>query len=92
MYTIAQGEAVTHPELLKQLSEVSQATGGSAFVIHNAGEVRGVFERISQDLQHGYFFLFQPGSPEGREWHPIDVTVRGASGLKIRAREGYYPE
>lgn len=92
VYTIAQGEAVTHPELLKQLSEVSQATGGSAFVIHNAGEVRGVFERISQDLQHGYFFLFQPGSPEGREWHPIDVTVRGASGLKIRAREGYYPE
>jgi Ca-activated chloride channel family protein len=92
VYTIAQGEALSHPDLLKQLADVSRATGGSAFVIHNAAEVRGVFEKISQDLQHGYFFLFQPAPAEGQEWRSIDVRVRASGAFKIRAREGYYPE
>jgi hypothetical protein len=43
-------------------------------------------------LRHGYFFLFQPASSEGRDWRGIEVRVRGAAGLKIRAREGYFPE
>jgi len=92
VYTIAQGEALSHPELLKQLADVSRATGGSAFAIHNAAEVRAVFERISQDLQHGYFFLFQPAPAEGQEWRSIDVKIRASGAFKIRAREGYYPE
>ena len=65
VYTVAQGAALTNPEFLKQLSGVSQATGGVAYAIHNPGEIRGVFESISQDLLHTYFFAFQPAP--GRE-------------------------
>jgi len=92
VYTIAQGSAVTHRALLEQLAEVSRATGGSPFVIRNTAEVRGVFEKISQDLQHGYFFLFQPAPADDHEWRSIDVKVKATGSLKVRAREGFFPE
>jgi Ca-activated chloride channel family protein len=92
VYTIAQGEALRNPEFLKQLSNVSQSTGGAAYVIHGASEIREVFEGISQDLQHGYFFAFRPSPGDDRAWRAIEVQVRGSKGYKIRAREGYYPQ
>jgi Ca-activated chloride channel family protein len=92
IYTIAQGSALGHPELLKQLSGVSKTTGGVAFAIHGPGEIREVFEAVSQDLMHGYLITFQPPPAEGHTWHAIDVVLRGMKGRKVRAREGYYPD
>jgi Ca-activated chloride channel homolog len=92
VYTVAQGAALTNPEFLKQLSGVSQATGGAAYAIHNPGEIRGVFESISQDLLHTYFFAFQPAPAENHEYRRIEVTIRGSKQYKVRAREGFYPE
>ena len=92
IYTIAQGSALQHPELLKQLAGVSKTTGGVAFAIHGPAEIRDVFEAVSQDLMHGYMITFQPPPAEGHTWHPIEVTLSGAKGRKVRAREGYYPE
>jgi VWFA-related protein len=92
IYTIAQGTALTSPALLKQLSTVSKSTGGVAFAIHGPSEIREVFEAVSQDLMHGYLITFQPPSAEGHTWHPIEVTLSGVKGRKVRAREGYYPE
>jgi len=91
VYTIAQGEALLHPEYLKQLEGISKSTGGVAFKIQNPNEIGGVFEKVSEDLSHGYLLSFQP-SAEGHVWRPIEVGVRGAKGQKVRAREGYYPE
>jgi len=92
IYTIAQGSALSHPELLKQLSTVSKTTGGVSFVIREPSEIRSVFEAVSQDLLHGYLITFQPPSAEGHTWHPIDVRVAGPKNRKVRAREGYFPE
>ena len=92
IYTIAQGSALNSPVLLKQLSTVSKATGGVAFAIHGPAEIREVFETVSEDLMHGYLITFQPPSAEGHNFHPIDVTLSGAKGRKVRAREGYYPD
>jgi len=92
VYTIAQGAALTNPEFLKQLAGVSQATGGASYAIHNPGEIRGVFESVSQDLLHTYFFAFQPAPAENREYRRIQVTIRGSKQYKVRAREGFYPE
>ncbi len=92
VYTIAQGAALTNPEFLKQLSGVSQATGGAAYAIHNPAEIRGVFENVSQDLLHTYFFAFQPAPAENHEYRRIEVTIRGSKPYKVRAREGFYPE
>jgi VWFA-related protein len=92
IYTIAQGSALNSPPLLKQLSTVSKATGGVAFAIHGPAEIREVFETVSEDLMHGYLITFQPPSAEGHNFHPIEVTLSGAKGRKVRAREGYYPD
>jgi VWFA-related protein len=92
IYTIAQGSALQHPELLRQLAGVSKTTGGVAFAIHGPSEIRAVFEAVSQDLMHGYMITFQPPSAEGHTWHPIEVMLSGAKTHKVRAREGYYPE
>jgi Ca-activated chloride channel homolog len=92
VYTIAEGAALTNPEYLKQLAGVSQSTGGESFAIHNRGEIHGVFEKISEDLLHTYFFAFRPEGAEKHEYRPIEVRVSGGRNLKVRAREGYYPE
>ncbi|MDP8979424.1 MAG: VWA domain-containing protein, partial [Acidobacteriota bacterium] len=92
VYTIAQGSAVKHPVFLKQLAGISKATGGASFVISDPKEIRGVFERVSEDLAHGYLIEFQPPPSNDHAWHNIQLVVAGPKKLKIRVREGYYPE
>lgn len=92
VYTIAQGEAISHPEFLKQLAAVSNATGGVSFAIREPREIRGVFEKVSADLTHGYLLEFQPVPAEDRAWRTIEVELKSAKRYKIRARDGYYPE
>jgi VWFA-related protein len=92
VYTIAQGDALESPELLKQLAGVSRATGGEAFTIRTAGEMSAVFESVSRDLTHGYLFAFPPAVTGERGWRAIEVKLRAPHGRKVRAREGYYAE
>lgn len=91
VYTIAQGDALASPDLLKQLANLSQATGGVTFTIHSPIEIEKVFESITEDLMHGYLLAFQPPATEDRTWRPIEVKMRSPRAHKIRAREGYYP-
>ncbi|MFY9728390.1 MAG: VWA domain-containing protein [Bryobacteraceae bacterium] len=91
IYTIAQGDALESPDLLKQLTNLSQATGGVAFTIHSPTEIEKVFESITEDLMHGYLLAFQPHATEDRTWRPIEVRMRSPRGHKIRARLGYFP-
>ena len=88
IYTIAQGHALGHPSLLKELSGMSQATGGLAFRIGSAAEIGRVFDSVLQDLLHGYLLAFQPAAGEGHAWRKIEVQAPG----NVRAREGYFPE
>lgn len=92
VFTIAQGEALSHPEYLKQLAEVSKATGGVSFVIHEPNEIAAVFEKVSEDLMHGYMLTFQAPSAQDRAWRTIEVVLPGLKGHKVRAREGYFPQ
>ncbi len=92
IYTIAQGEAIGHRDLLAQLEGISKATGGQAFAIEKPSEIGKVFDKVSEDLTHGYLLSFQPPVAENGGYRPIQVTVTGTRGLKVRAREGYYPE
>lgn len=91
IYTIAQGDALSHPELIKQLAGISKATGGESFVIHEPHEIRAVFDKISDALSHGYLLVFQPESVTDSAWRTLEVGIEGIKG-KVRAREGYYPQ
>jgi len=92
IYTIAQGEAIGHRDMLDQLAGISKATGGEAFAIEKPSEIGPVFDKVSEDLTHGYLLSFQPPESESPAWRQIQVTVSGPRGLKVRAREGYDPE
>jgi Ca-activated chloride channel homolog len=91
IYTIAQGTEL-RDETLQQLSSISRATGGMSFAINAHSEILTVFEKVYQDVMHGYLLAFQPPNAEGHTWHTIDVSLKSQKGLKVRARDGYYPE
>jgi Ca-activated chloride channel homolog len=92
VYTIAQGQALQNAGYLKQLADLAKVTGGESFSVRDSSEIGGVFEKVSEDLAHGYLLVFQPPPAEDHVWHPITVQVRGVKSDKVRAREGYYPE
>jgi len=92
IYTIAEGEALRNPQLLGQLDDISRSTGGVPFVIHKVSDIGGVFQKVSEDLMHGYLLAFQPRTGDDNGWHPIKVVLSKGKGQQVRARAGYYPE
>jgi Ca-activated chloride channel family protein len=92
IYTIAEGEALLRPQLMAELAKMSQSTGGSQFVIRKLSDIGTVFEKVSQDLLHGYLVAFQPSPGDDHAWRKIDVVLSGSKGLVVRAREGFYVE
>jgi Ca-activated chloride channel homolog len=90
VYTIAQGAALNHPALLRQLENISTTTGGLAFSIRDPRQIQGVFEKVASDLKHGYLLAYQPPDEKPGEWRKIAVRLKGVKERKVRAREGYY--
>jgi hypothetical protein len=83
---------VGQPKLLEQLGGIANATGGVSFVIEKPSEIGRVFEKVSEELTHGYLLSFQPPTIEDHAWRTLEVVVQGQKNLKVRAREGYYPQ
>jgi VWFA-related protein len=92
IYTVAEGEALSHPELIEELNKMSVSTGGTPFLIRKLNDIGVVFQKISEDLMHGYLLAFQPAPADNRVWRKIELALSGAKGLLIRAREGFYAE
>jgi Ca-activated chloride channel family protein len=92
LFTIAEGEAMENRTYLAQLADLAKATGGESFAIKDSTEIGAVFEKVSEDLAHGYLLEFEPPSSDDRAWHPITIQVRVRGDKVVRSREGYYPE
>jgi hypothetical protein len=71
---------------------MSESTGGTPFQIHKLSDIGTVFDKVSQDLAHGYLIAFQPGPGDNHVWRNIQVVLSGPKGLQVRAREGFYVE
>jgi VWFA-related protein len=92
IYAIAEGAALAQPRLVDQLANISHATGGTPFVIHSLADIGAVFQKMSEDLMHGYLLAFQPPPGDDHGWHKIEVVLKNGKGRQVRAREGYYPD
>jgi VWFA-related protein len=92
IYTIAEGEALIHPQLIAELTRMSESTGGVPFLIRKLSDIGVVFEKVSQDLAHGYLVVFQPEPGDNHVWRKIQVVLSGPKGLQVRSREGFYVE
>ncbi len=90
IYTIAHGEALTLAELLINLQTLATSTGGLSFAIRDPSGIAGVFQRVSDDITHGYLLAFQPEGKNDHSWHKIEIVLKQNQFRKVRAREGYY--
>jgi VWFA-related protein len=92
-YAIAQGRAVTMPELRRALEQFAASSGGAAFFERDEKRLDRVFGEIVDELSHHYMLGYvPPESARKGEWHRIDVRLKGeAAGrnYRVRAREGY---
>lgn len=91
IYTIARGTDL-HEPALEELAGISRSTGGLPFTLHASSEIPGLFDRVFEDLMHGYVLAFRPAEAEGGAWRSIDVLLKDPRGRKVHARDGYYPE
>jgi Ca-activated chloride channel family protein len=91
IYMIAKG-ADPHEQAVQALAAISRSTGGMTLTLHSSSEIRSAFDRVFQDLMHGYVLAFQPREVEGHNWRSIEVVLKDSRGRKVRARDGYYPE
>jgi len=92
VYAIAEGDALKSNDLLKELKDIAEMTGGQTYQAHKTSEIAGIFESITGDLQHTYMLAYQAPPSSDRRWRTIELTVSGLKGGKIRSKEGYLPE
>jgi Ca-activated chloride channel family protein len=92
-----QSQALIYPITLARnrpplAAELAVVSGGRSFLIRDARALDETFENIARELRFQYLLGYTPmkvAQPGAREWRSIRVTVKGRSGLRVRARDGY---
>jgi Ca-activated chloride channel homolog len=77
------------PSLAAELAVIS---GGRSFLIRDARGLDETFTTIARELRYQYLLGYTPIRPgrTGRpEWRSINVSVKGRSDFRVRARDGY---
>ena len=92
VYAIAEGDALQSKDLLGEIKEIAETTGGKFHEAHKTSQIDGIFQDISGDLGHTYLLAYKPPSGTDQKWRTIELAVLGEKGVKVRAKEGYLPE
>jgi len=71
------------------LERFSKATGGKAFFINQAEELKPAFRKIKKELSHQYILGYTSYRNQKNEYRRIKV-VTSKKKYKVRTREGYY--
>jgi VWFA-related protein len=75
------------------LDEVTGATGGRVFVIHEPDELPRAVSQINDELRNQYVLGYSP-APAARDgkWHKLKVNLNAGNSnkLHIYAKKGYY--
>jgi VWFA-related protein len=73
------------------MSQLAEATGGTAFVPEALEELGDVFRQIAAELRSQYLLQYYSNSqaPPGK-YLGIKVRVPARADLRVRARQGYY--
>ncbi len=90
IYTIGLGISRTEAVLQSKLEELAAETGGRAFFIDAARELRPVYREIEQELRSQYLLAYNSNQEgAGDAFRPVEVRVAG--GRRARTMSGYYP-
>jgi len=80
---------LTSSNIVFSLERFSKATGGKAFFINQANELRAAFRMIKKELSHQYILGYTSYRDPENEYRKIRVITKKKK-FKVRTREGYY--
>lgn len=89
VFAAAQGGALEHKELIGQIRELAESTGGLAFEMKKSSQAEKIFAAISESLKHGYLLAYRAPRASTRQWRRIEVTVSGVRRPRVRTKSGY---
>ena len=90
IYTIGLGVGRTEEFLRQKLEEIAQATGGRAFFIAAAKDLKPVYRQIERELRSQYLLAYTSNQEgPGEAFRQVEVRVGG--GYRARTISGYYP-
>jgi VWFA-related protein len=92
VYTVAEGDALKSAALLSEIREIADSTGAKFHQVRKTGDISDVFKDISGDLGHTYLLGYKAPPTMDQKWRSIALAVSGVKDIKIRAKEGYFPE
>jgi Ca-activated chloride channel family protein len=75
------------------MESIAETTGGTAFVPESDADLDRVFRQVAAELR-GQYLLQYYGNSEAppNQFRRIQVTVPARAGVRVRARQGYYPK
>lgn len=85
IYAIAVVDPISQEGRPDRLKTLASITGGTAEAPRTPAAVRHALERVAQDIRSGYLLGYAPPAP-GAAVRRLEVTVRGESGQRLRAR------
>jgi len=91
IYTVGLQTEALDGDARGKLQALAEATGGRAFVIHDASELAGVYQRIEAELRSQYLLGYAPDRPSSvKGYRKVEVRMvrRGATARTI---PGYSP-
>lgn len=91
IYAIAEGDALRDPKLLKTLGELAADSGGIVFRLDKPNKIGEVFSAIVHDLRNTYLLSWKLPESAGQSWRPLKISLTGMQDVRIRARQGYFP-
>src|SRR5712664_745207 len=90
-YRSRTAEELNGPSLL---TEVTELTGGRAFIVENVNELPDIATKIGSELRDQYILGYRPSNKShDARWRKIKVKLRAPKGLtplSIYAKTGYY--
>jgi len=82
-------KGLTSSGIAESLERFSEATGGKAFFVNKALDLKNALRLIKQELSHQYIIGYTSYSDPDKEYRKIKVVTIKKS-YKVRTREGYY--
>ncbi len=70
------------------LGDAVEATGGRAYEVTGANELKDVFSRILTEFRTRYVLIYTPKGVDRSGWHPLEVKLKNRNG-RVTARRGY---
>jgi VWFA-related protein len=72
------------------LSEIARATGGSSFLVANAGQLERIYDSIEEELRSQYLIGYQSNATDDESFREIELRVARPD-LEVKTIPGYYP-